>query len=147
MANFIIERCYSTVNFKRMVKTTFIIDDDDIYVYAIKRLINIKKLSENVVVFKNGKQAIDYFVETPLDDLLMPEVILLDVRMPVMDGWGFLEQFSKMDFSSKPKVTVYMVSSSIDPRDLKKADNFPLVEKYLFKPINSEDLKLIFSHS
>lgn len=130
-----------------MVKTTFIIDDDDIYVYAIKRLINIRKLSEQVFVFKNGKQAIDYFIETSLEEMIMPDIILLDIRMPVMGGWEFLERFSKLDFVGKHKVGVYVVSSSIDPRDLCKADEFPLVEKYLFKPINSEDLKFIFSPS
>ncbi|HEX7367763.1 MAG TPA: response regulator [Pelobium sp.] len=127
-----------------MVKTTFIIDDDEIYVYAIKRLIDIKKLSENIVTFKNGKQAIDYFTDTPADQLVIPDIILLDVRMPVMDGWGFLEAFSQLSLKQKADVVVYVVSSSIDPRDLEKAKKFSMVEEYLFKPINSEDLNLIF---
>ncbi|HET8828165.1 MAG TPA: response regulator [Pelobium sp.] len=129
-----------------MVKTTFIIDDDEIYVYAIKRLINIRKLSENIVSFKNGKEAIDYFTDTSIEEMVMPDVILLDVRMPIMDGWGFLEAFSELDFIGKHKVGVFMVSSSIDPRDLDKANQFPMVEKYLFKPIDSDDLMLIFSN-
>lgn len=130
-----------------MVNTTFIIDDDEIYVYAIKRLIKIRNLSERVVTFKNGKQAIDYFTDTPLTEILMPDVILLDVRMPVLDGWGFLEAFSELDFVGKNKVGVFMVSSSIDPRDIDKADQFPMVEKYLFKPIDSDDLSLIFTNN
>lgn len=128
-----------------MVKTTFIIDDDETYIYALKRLISIKKLSESVLSFKNGKLAIDYFVETPLENITMPDVILLDVRMPIMDGWGFLEAFSALDFIGKHKVEIYMVSSSIDPRDLEKASNIALVKKYLFKPIDFDDVKLIFS--
>ncbi|HTN20526.1 MAG TPA: response regulator [Pelobium sp.] len=128
-----------------MVKTTFIIDDDETYIYALKRLISIKKLSESVLSFKNGKLAINYFIETPLENITMPDVILLDVRMPIMDGWGFLEAFSALDFIGKHKVEIYMVSSSIDPRDLEKASNIALVKKYLFKPIDFDDVKLIFS--
>jgi response regulator RpfG family c-di-GMP phosphodiesterase len=128
-----------------MVKTTFIIDDDETYIYALKRLISIKKLSESVLSFKNGKLAINYFIETPLENITMPDVILLDVRMPIMDGWGFLEAFSALDFIGKHKVEIYMVSSSIDPRDLEKSSNIALVKKYLFKPIDFDDVKLIFS--
>lgn len=129
-----------------MVKTTFIIDDDETYVYAMKRLISIKNHSEEVLSFKNGKEAIDYFIETPEGGVIMPDVVLLDVRMPVMDGWGFLDAFSQLDIVGKDEVNLYMVSSSIDPQDLEKANSAPFVKKYLFKPINSDDLRLIYSH-
>lgn len=128
-----------------MVKTTFIIDDDAIYVYAIKRLISIRNFSENVLVFKNGKEAIDYLTNTPITEILYPNTILLDVRMPMMDGWGFLEAYSQLNFKGMDSVDVFMVSSSIDPRDLDKAGGFSIIKKYLFKPINLEDLQVIFS--
>ncbi len=128
-----------------MVKTTFIIDDDAIYVYAIKRLISLRNFSENVLVFNNGKEAIDYFTNTPVADILYPDVILLDVRMPLMDGWSFLDAYANLTFEGSSEVDIFMVSSSIDPRDLEKASGFPIIKKYLFKPINLEDLHLIFS--
>lgn len=128
-----------------MVKTTFIIDDDEIYVYAITRLIDIKKLSEQVVVFKNGKQAIDYFTDNAIDDKVLPDVILLDVRMPIIDGWGFLEAFARFDFEGKDKVLIYMISSSIDTKDTDRAAKIPLVKQYLFKPVSLSDLIKIFS--
>ncbi|RKD13329.1 transcriptional regulator [Pelobium manganitolerans] len=126
-----------------MVKATFIIDDDEVYVYAIKRLINLKQLSEQVLVFKNGQLALDYLINTPADKVVLPDVILLDVRMPVLDGWGFLEAYAELNIPGKQKVDIYMVSSSIDPRDLEKAANIPIIKRYLFKPVNLEDLKNI----
>jgi len=130
-----------------MVKTTFIIDDDEIYVYAIRRLISLRNFSENVFVFENGKLAIDYLTNTPPSEIAYPDVILLDVKMPIMDGWGFLEAFCELSLVKTHKLDVFMVSSSIDPRDLDKASSFPIIKKYLFKPINLSDLKSIFSEN
>lgn len=130
-----------------LVNTVFIIDDDDVYVYAIKRLISIQNLCENIVVFKDGQQALDYFKSTEMENKLQPDVILLDVRMPVMDGWQFLDEFVKLDVASKTNFDLYMISSSIDPKDTSKASKIPLIKKYIFKPITFDELKAIFKKS
>ncbi len=127
------------------IETVYIIDDDEVYTYAIKRLISIQKLCENVVVFTNGKEAIDYFKNEELLNDLTSKIILLDVKMPIMDGWGFIEEFVKLNYTSKNNFDLFMISSSIDPKDTKRAESIALIKKYIFKPITFDELKFIFS--
>lgn len=127
------------------IETVYIIDDDEVYTYAIKRLISIQKLCENVVVFTNGKEAIDYFKNEELLNDLTSKIILLDVKMPIMDGWGFIEEFVKINYTSKNNFDLFMISSSIDPKDTKRAESIALIKKYIFKPITFDELKFIFS--
>jgi CheY-like chemotaxis protein len=129
----------------KKVQRAFIIDDDEVYIYAIKRLIKIQNLCDEVLVFTDGKQAVDYLEEHQNDGTPMPEVIMIDVNMPVLDGWGFIEAFQKMDLESTKNTKLFMISSSIDPRDVKKAKEIPLIIKYIFKPITFDELKEVFS--
>ncbi|MBC7653798.1 MAG: response regulator [Oligoflexus sp.] len=129
----------------KKVQRAFIIDDDEVYVYAIKRLIKIQNLCEEVLVFTDGQQAVDYLLENKDDVTPMPEVIIIDVNMPVLDGWGFINEFQKIDFNLTNNTKLFMVSSSIDPRDVKKAKEIPMIIKYIFKPITFEELKEVFS--
>lgn len=129
----------------KKIKLTCIIDDDDIYVYAIKRLIDIQKLCDNILVFKDGREALDYFKNNIKNIDLIPDIILLDVKMPIMDGWQFVNEYIKLEIDKIKDVAMYMVSSSIDPRDIKRADAIPQIEKYLFKPITFDELKEIFN--
>ncbi|MFT6828560.1 MAG: CheY-like chemotaxis protein, partial [Roseivirga sp.] len=68
----------------------------------------------------------------------LPEIILLDLNMPVMDGWQFLDQF--VQIPTKKKTTIYIVTSSIDPEDLNRAKSYEAVTNYLVKPINIDTL-------
>ncbi|MFV8225232.1 response regulator [Christiangramia aquimixticola] len=129
------------------VELACIIDDDKIYVNLVKKIIEIKKLSENLLIYKNGKEALDYFkyiMETATEEDKLPDIIFLDLNMPVMDGWEFLNEFIKIKNNLNKKITLYVVSSSIDPRDLERAKSFNMVTDYLIKPIELKKFEKIF---
>ncbi|OEY73722.1 response regulator [Salegentibacter salarius] len=131
------------------VELACIIDDDKIYVNLVKKIIEIKKLSKNLLIFKNGKEALDHFkliLENATEDVL-PDIIFLDINMPVMDGWEFLNEFIKIKNNFEKKITLYVVSSSIDPRDLERAKSFNLVTDYLIKPIELKKFEKIFDRN
>lgn len=125
------------------IKLSCIIDDDDVYVNLIKKVIHLKKLSENLLIFKNGQEALDYF-ET-LEELSFPEIILLDLNMPVMNGWGFLKAFSKIQPFKKFNTSLYIVSSSINKVEVEKAKTYEIVTDYLLKPVNISQLEALFN--
>ncbi len=132
------------------VELACIIDDDKIYVNLVKKIIEIKKLSENLLIYKNGKEALDYFtgiMENATDEDKLPDIIFLDLNMPVMDGWEFLNEFIKVKNNLNKKITLYVVSSSIDPRDLERAKSFNLVTDYLIKPIELKKFEKIFDRT
>ncbi|MCH9661440.1 MAG: response regulator [Bacteroidetes bacterium] len=129
------------------IKLACIIDDDDVYINLIKKIIDIKRLSENLLVFKNGQEALNYF--TPImehsSEDSFPEIILLDLNMPIMDGWKFLETFTKIKTGKDFKTTLYIVSSSINPFDLERAKEFSMVTDYLIKPVDINEFEAIFN--
>ena len=128
------------------VELACIIDDDKIYVNLVRKIIEIKKLSENLLIFKNGKEALDYFqlIMGNMTEDKLPDIIFLDLNMPVMDGWEFLSEFIKIKNNFEKKITLYVVSSSIDPRDLERAKSFNMVTDYLIKPIELKKFEKIF---
>ena len=129
------------------IKLACIIDDDEVYINLIKKVIDIKKLSENLLVFKNGREALDYFtaIIENLNQNAFPEIILLDLNMPVMDGWDFLKKFTQISPPTNIKTTLYIVSSSIDPFEIEKAKSFTSVTDYLIKPIKLDEFEAIFN--
>lgn len=132
---------------KQKIKMACIIDDDKIYVNLVKKIIETKKLCDNLLMFKDGKDGIDYFeaLLQNIDHHNIPEIILLDINMPIMDGWEFLERFTKIQNKFKKRITLYVVSSSINTSDVEKAKSLSSVENYLVKPVNIDELEAVFS--
>ncbi|GAA4273327.1 response regulator [Aquimarina gracilis] len=123
-----------------------IIDDDSMYVNLVKKIIEAKNLCQNLMVFKNGKDALSYFevILNNLDKNSIPEIIFLDINMPIMDGWEFLDSFTKIKNKLGKAITLYIVSSSINPADIERAKNINTVKDYLIKPVTIDDLEAIF---
>jgi len=131
------------------IKLACIIDDDNMYVNLIKKIIDTKKLCDNLLIFKDGKESIDYFegILSSLTEDQIPEIILLDLNMPIMDGWEFLDRFTKIKNKFNKLITLYVVSSSINPNDIDRAKSISTVEDYLVKPVNISELEGIFKKS
>lgn len=127
------------------VDVAFIVDDDQIYVFGLKKLIAINNLCKNILVFENGEKAINYITPIIKSKDQLPDVILLDLNMPVMDGWEFLEEFIKIKPHLSKKIQIYMVSSSINPADIEKAKRYEELSDYLIKPISVEELQRVFA--
>jgi CheY-like chemotaxis protein len=126
-------------------KITCIIDDDEIYLFSVKKVIEVNKLSDKVLEFKNGQDALEFFTQYHNNDELLPDVIFLDINMPVMNGWEFIEEFRKIRQTISKQITVYVVSSSVDKTDVDKARALPAVHDYLTKPITASQLKSIYN--
>jgi len=129
------------------IKSVCIIDDDNIYINLVSKIIEIKKLSDHIVIFKNGKEALDFFIRSikniGIERNKIPQVIFLDLNMPIMDGWEFLKEYEKIKDQIEKKINLYVVSSSIDTRDIDRAKAIDTVSDYLTKPIQVKDLEKI----
>lgn len=120
---------------ERQNVTACIIDDDDIFIYGFKKSMEIRGIFAEVLDFSNGQQAIDYLTDPHYADNL-PDVIFVDINMPVMDGWEFMQNFEEIKSRVGKKISVYAISSSVDINDINRAKNNPVIKDYILKPMN-----------
>lgn len=124
--------------------TICIIDDDNIYTMLLKKTISKFDVCDHVESFNNGKIAFESLKQRIEEGgAALPDVIFLDVNMPVLDGWMFVEEFYKIYNSNFKKVQIYVVSSSIAVEDRNKAKANTKIQDYLVKPISGQTLQEI----
>jgi CheY-like chemotaxis protein len=119
----------------RNLNKIYIVDDDEIYRFITKTVIEETQSVTEIKTFINGQAAIDGLI-ADMKNNICPDIIFLDLTMPVMDGWGFLEKYMSSDICSDVKI--YIVSSSVNPVDVEKAKAIPKVADYLVKPFTKE---------
>lgn len=102
----------------------FIVDDDPITVFGIRKMLGTVADCMNILEFPNGESAIGQIKQMVLKKQELPDIIFLDINMPIMDGWEFLEEFINLRILKT--VNINIVTSSIDQNDKDKADNFKL---------------------
>lgn len=124
----------------KTIRNMTLIDDDDIFVFLTKKAIQTTNLVELIKVFGNGLDAINFLKENCNNADTLPEIILLDLSMPIMDGWQFMDEFTKLAPKIDKKITIYICSSSISPSDVLLAKKNNLVSDYIIKPVSKEKL-------
>lgn len=114
----------------------FLIDDDNIYQFTARKILESTGLAKQIHSFYNGSDAIKHLknIENLSGDDC-PDVIFLDINMPIMNGWEFLEEYHGLCGRFPKPVVVYVVSSSIDSYDIKKSKQYQAVTDYIVKPV------------
>lgn len=120
------------------LNTAGIIDDDEIYQLVMKRTIEQSGMIKSILQFYDGEEAIYYFREKRETTGVLPELILLDINMPYMDGWQFLDEFLKIEFNKDYKLTIFIVTSSSTAEEINKAKQYSIVSGYHIKPITKD---------
>lgn len=127
------------------IQTCCIIDDDPIFIYGTRRIMKEVNFCEDLLVYSNGQEALDGLTKIINLGQNVPQVIFLDLNMPIMNGWEFLDEFIKLPSNNFEKITIYIISSSVDPRDLERVKNYNVVSNYILKPITPSDLENVLT--
>lgn len=123
-------------------KEVLLVEDDPITIMVCDRIIKMSTFSDKVVSCENGRVALDHlFLLKETNE--MPDIIFLDINMPIMNGWDFLEEFERVKHQFKTLPRVYLLSSTVDPEDYSRAKKFPIVQNFISKPLSKEALSMI----
>jgi CheY-like chemotaxis protein len=120
------------------INLVYIVEDDAIASYVIKRIADDHPLIRQSIVFRDARLALESICHLKENGLSMPDLLLLDINMPVMDGWQFLDALSSVKNSKS--TSVFIVTSSIDPCDMEKAKEYHEVLGYYLKPFTYDKL-------
>ena len=125
-----------------MLDLILCVDDDPISLMLCKKVIIKKSFSNNIDSAKNGEEALQYFDSIINEGGEVPQLVFLDLNMPVMDGWDFLNSFNTEKYA-KVSTKIVVLSSTIDPEDHEKSKQYPMVIDFLPKPITTEILSYL----
>ncbi|WP_026462544.1 response regulator [Adhaeribacter aquaticus] len=130
------------------LKLIMLVDDDDTTNYLNKRLLEGLNAAESIIVVKDGEQALEYLNhacdESKSAEYPCPDLIFMDIKMPVMDGFEFLEAYKDSGLVQKQNITLFMLTSSASFYDLERLKQFPEVKRHYSKSLTEPDVKAIY---
>jgi response regulator RpfG family c-di-GMP phosphodiesterase len=124
-------------------KKVLLIDDNFIDNMINEKILIANNFAQEIIIKLSAKTAMEYLQSIEGKGELFPEIIFLDIRMPVKTGFDFLVEFQEIDSFNKDKIKIVMLTSSLDPNDHKKVIEFNNVTDFIGKPLTSELLKHI----
>lgn len=122
----------------KLLNTIFIVDDDPIHQQIAKIMIERQAISSNIRVFSDAQEVLDYLRGNAGNADALPDLILLDLNMPVMDGWEFLEEYAVFCDQLPKRIRIFVLTSSIDEKDRERVGAYNFVTGYLTKPLSKE---------
>ncbi len=120
-----------------------LVDDDEIFVYLISKIIEHTDSKASTSVYNNGSEILEYIKQNSNDISNIPDLIFLDISMPVMDGWQFLTEYEQLPSIVKDHIKIYLTSSSISPYDYQKSKENNLICEFIIKPISRDKISQI----
>ena len=126
-----------------VIGKVMLVDDNDTDNFISRRIIEITKFADDVIVKNSGKGALDYLEEFKDSSEDLPDIIFLDINMPIVDGFVFLYEYEKFGNKVKDKCRVIILSSSDNKRDIDKIVNNDYVIKFVTKPLTEKTLEEI----
>jgi CheY-like chemotaxis protein len=117
-------------------KTCLLIDDNYIDNFVTRKILEGGNFAETITVVRSATEAINSL----RDGIVKPDVIFLDVRMPLMSGFEFLEEFDKINID-KSNIRIFMLSSSLDPLDMRKSTDNKYITQFIHKPLTIKALE------
>ena len=129
---------------KQKLQQILLIDDSHSDNFIHERRIRNMNVTEKVVTKYNGREAIDYLNTALSEDIYpAPDLIFLDINMPVMDGWKFLEEYEQLPDEKKARIVLAMLTTSTADQDKERAEKFHQLSKFITKPLTEQDLRVI----
>jgi CheY-like chemotaxis protein len=129
------------------LETIFIIDDDTIQLkIATKMIERVIIPTPKIIPFAEAGTALSFLQQHSKETALLPDIILLDLNMPEMSGWSFLENFEKIESSLSKEIRIYILSSSQDDKDIERSKNHLSVNSYLVKPLTRDKILTLLKH-
>lgn len=117
-----------------------LVDDDDIYQYMMKRELRNTQLVKEIQIFPNGEQAMQFFSSKKDHPNDLPDIIFLDLNMPIMNGWQFLDEYLLLRPRLNKEIVIVLITSSFDGKDMERAKGYDEVTDYIVKPITRDRL-------
>src|SRR3954468_23188167 len=128
---------------EKKYRTVMLIDDNEIDNLINQKMIEAATITDNIYTHTGAKSAIEFLKnmeKLDVADKVLPDVIFLDIDMPLMDGFQFLDEFEKLSTVAKKKCKIVMLTSSINPQDFSRSKKYDNVKLYLNKPLTHESL-------